>query len=140
MLGRGDELTVLRGVVDQVAVGRGPAARAACNEAVRAYDSLGASWDIRRIDARLRRHGIRRGSRTTRRTVVTGWDALTPAESHIAGLVAEGLSNPDIATKLFLSRNTVQTHVSHILAKLRLRSRVELVRQLASRTNGDAPA
>ncbi len=120
--------------------GEAPAARAALNEAVRVYDGLGATWDIRRIDARMRRQGIRRGPRTTRRNVATGWDALTPAESRIAGLVAEGLSNPDIATKLLLSRNTVQTHVSHILAKLRLRSRVELVQHMASRTHGETSA
>jgi DNA-binding NarL/FixJ family response regulator len=38
------------------------------------------------------------------------------------------MSNPDIADELFLSRRTVQTHVSNILAKLRLRSRVEIMR------------
>ena len=114
-----------------------PAARAAFNDASREYASLGATWDIRRIDARLRRHGIRRGSRTIRRRASTGWDALTPSEVRVAKLVAEGLSNPDIAVKLFLSRNTVQTYVSQILTKLRLRSRVELVHEIASRTNAD---
>jgi DNA-binding NarL/FixJ family response regulator len=46
----------------------------------------------------------------------------------IAGLVAQGRSNPDIAAELMLSRSTVQTHVSHILAKLSARSRAEIVR------------
>jgi DNA-binding CsgD family transcriptional regulator/tetratricopeptide (TPR) repeat protein len=117
--------------------GQVTAARAALNDAVRTYDDLGATWDIRRIDARLRRHGIRRGSRTIRRDDATGWDALTPGETRVASLVAEGLSNPAIAATLFLSRNTVQTHVSRILTKLQLRSRVELIQQLAGRTNGD---
>jgi DNA-binding NarL/FixJ family response regulator len=46
----------------------------------------------------------------------------------VAELVAQGRSNPEIAAELFLSRNTVQTHVSHILAKLAARSRVEIAR------------
>lgn len=58
----------------------------------------------------------------------TGWDALTPTEQKIARLVAKGLSNPDIASQLFLSRNTVQTHISHILTKFSARSRVEIAR------------
>jgi DNA-binding NarL/FixJ family response regulator len=45
-------------------------------------------------------------------------------------LVAEGLSNPDIAAGLFLSRNTVQTHVSRILAKLGARSRTEIASEV----------
>ncbi len=49
-------------------------------------------------------------------------------------LVARGLSNPDIATELYVSRRTVQTHVSNILIKLDLRSRVEVAREYASRT------
>lgn len=58
------------------------------------------------------------------------WDALTPTEQKVAHLVADGLSNPDIAAELFLSRNTVQTHVSHILAKLGARSRAEVAREV----------
>ena len=46
----------------------------------------------------------------------------------MTGLVAEGLSNPDIASNLVLSRRTVETHISHILAKLGVRSRTEIVR------------
>ncbi len=59
----------------------------------------------------------------------TGWDALTPTEVKVAYLVADGQSNPGVAAALFLSRNTVQTHVSHILAKLGARSRAEIIRE-----------
>ena len=47
----------------------------------------------------------------------------------IAELVAKGRSNPDIAAELLLSRRTVQSHVSHILAKLNAKSRVEIARE-----------
>ncbi len=63
-----------------------------------------------RADTRLRQHNIRRGRRGVRRRPATGWDALTSTEQKIARLIGEGLSNPDIASRMFLSRNTVQTH------------------------------
>jgi DNA-binding CsgD family transcriptional regulator len=106
------------------------AARRAFAEAISLYGVLDAEWDLHRADARLRRYDIRRG-RAGRRRVrpAQGWDALTPTETKIAYLVADGRSNPEIAAELFLSRNTVQTHVSHILAKLGARSRAEIIRQ-----------
>ncbi len=106
-----------------------PAARRAFTDAAGVYRALGAAWDIRRTDARLRRYGIRRGRGGRWVKPVQGWEALTPTETKIAHLVADGRSNPDIAAELFLSRNTVQTHVSHILAKLGARSRAEIIRQ-----------
>ena len=51
----------------------------------------------------------------------------------VVDLVARGMSNPSIAAQLFLSRRTVQTHVSHILAKLKVRSRVDIIRESANR-------
>jgi DNA-binding NarL/FixJ family response regulator len=51
----------------------------------------------------------------------------------VVRLVAEGRTNRDIADRLFLSRDTVHTHVSHILSKLGLSSRVELAAQPARR-------
>jgi DNA-binding CsgD family transcriptional regulator len=108
-------------------------ARAPLAEAVRMYLELGAAWDIRRLDARLRPYGVRRGPRTARRRATTGWEALTPTEQRVAGLVAQGRSNPDIAAEMLLSRRTVQTHVSNILAKLGLGSRIEIAREAAAR-------
>ena len=113
------------------------AARAAYLQAIGIYRDLGADWDILRADTRLRQHKIRRGSRGARRRPAAGWDALTPTEQKITHLVAEGLSNPAIASQLFLSRYTVQSHVSHILIKLNAKSRVEITRAAAEASPGD---
>jgi DNA-binding NarL/FixJ family response regulator len=110
--------------------------RAALTDAARVYADLGATADIRRADARLRPYGIRRGPRSTHRRATTGWAALTPSEVNIARMVARGLSNPDIASELYLSRRTVQTHVSNILGKLELRSRLDIVRVAARQPDG----
>jgi DNA-binding CsgD family transcriptional regulator len=105
-------------------------ARAALNQAVRWYESLSARWDIRRADSRLRPYGIRRGARGPREPrPASGWAALTPTEVKVAALVARGDSTSEIARGMFLSRRTVQTYISHILAKLGAKSRVEIVRE-----------
>ena len=109
-------------------------ARAAFTGAVEIYAALGAVADVARLQARFRAHGIRRGPRTKHRRALTGWDSLTPAEIKIAALVQGGLSNPEIAAKLFLSRRTVATHVSHILKKLDVHSRTDIAREAALRT------
>jgi DNA-binding CsgD family transcriptional regulator len=109
-------------------------ARAAFTRALELYGSLGAVTDVARLQARFRAHGIRRGPQVKHRQARSGWDSLTPAEAKIAALVEDGLSNPDIAAKLFLSRRTVATHVSHILKKLNVQSRTDIAREAALRT------
>jgi DNA-binding CsgD family transcriptional regulator/tetratricopeptide (TPR) repeat protein/transcriptional regulator with XRE-family HTH domain len=101
-------------------------ARAAFTSAVDLYSSLGAARDVARLQARFRAHGIRRAPRVKHRRARRGWDSLTPAEAKIAALVAQGMTNPQIAARLFLSHRTVATHVSHILGKLDVRSRIDI--------------
>jgi DNA-binding NarL/FixJ family response regulator len=101
-------------------------AHAALDTAVDLYTGLDAAWDTGRARLRIRQTGIRGGVSGPRRRPKTGWDALTPTERKVAALVAEGNSNPAIANHMFLSRRTVQSHVSSILGKLGLTSRVEL--------------
>jgi DNA-binding NarL/FixJ family response regulator len=66
-----------------------------------------------------------------------GWASLSPVERQVAALASDGLSNPDIARELFISRHTVKAHLSHAYAKLGVANRIELAR-LASRHSGDA--
>ncbi len=117
-----------------VSAGDRDQARAAFTRAVEVYTSLGAAMDAARLQARFRAHGIRRGPRAKHRQARSGWDSLTPTETKIATLVEAGLSNPEIAAKLLLSRRTVATHVSHILKKLDVHSRTEIAREAALRT------
>jgi DNA-binding CsgD family transcriptional regulator len=109
-------------------------ARAAFTSAVEVYTSLGAAADVARVQARFRAHGIRRGPHSKHRRARSGWDSLTPTEIKIAAFVEEGLSNPEIAARLLLSRRTVATHVSHILKKLDVHSRTDIARESALRT------
>jgi predicted ATPase/class 3 adenylate cyclase/DNA-binding CsgD family transcriptional regulator len=71
--------------------------------------------------------------RGRRRRAATGWDSLTPAEQQVVELVAQGLSNPQIGERLFVSRKTVTSHLSHVFAKLGVTSRAELSAEAARR-------
>ena len=110
--------------------GREEEASTAFTEAVSRYEGLQARWDIRRAEGRLRPLGVRRGGRGQRaQRAAFGWAALTPAEVKIAVMVARGQSTSDIARSMSLSRRTVQTYISHILAKLGVKGRVDIVRE-----------
>jgi DNA-binding CsgD family transcriptional regulator len=109
-------------------------AREAFTQAVEIYGSLGAAADVARLQATFRAHGIRRGPRAKHRQARSGWESLTPTETKIAAFVEEGLSNPEIAARLLLSRRTVATHVSHILKKLDVHTRTDIARESALRT------
>ena len=115
------------------AAGRLPIARQQLDAAQECYAQLDASWDAARADARLRAHGVMRGAQGPRGSLKSGWESLTGTERRVATLLAEGLSNPDIAGRMFTSRRAVQYYVSNILVKLGLSSRVELVTLIARR-------
>jgi predicted ATPase/DNA-binding CsgD family transcriptional regulator len=77
--------------------------------------------------------------RGERKRAATGWGALTPAERDVVRLVSEGLGNKDIATRLFVSPRTVQTHLTHVYAKLSVTSRMQLAHE-AARQHGHSDA
>jgi DNA-binding CsgD family transcriptional regulator len=100
----------------------------AYDEAIGVYETLGAAHDVRRMESRLRELGVRRGARGARARPRTGPESLTSAEREVLRLVAEGLTNSQVAERLFVSRRTVETHVGHLYAKLGVRGRVALAR------------
>ena len=111
-------------------------ARLAFEQAVAVYEFLGAEADLNRVNAEFRVHGIRRGPHSKHRRATSGWESLTDTELKVAALVVDGLSNPEIAARLVLSRRTVTTHVSHILKKLDVATRTEIARESALRARG----
>ena len=96
------------------------------DQAITIYERLDAARDLARAEAALRRMGIRRGRHVTHRRAQSGWQSLTPSEQAVVDLVAEGLSNPQIGQRLYVSRRTVQTHLAHVFAKLHITSRAQL--------------
>jgi DNA-binding CsgD family transcriptional regulator len=80
---------------------------------------------------RARRELVATGDKVRRRTVETR-DELTPQERQIAQLAREGLSNPEIGARLFLSPRTVEWHLRKVFSKLAIHSRRELTNALPS--------
>ena len=95
-------------------------AREAIEMAVEAFESIGAGGWAARARTEL-------GAVGGRRRV----EGLTPAERRVAALVAEGRTNREVAAALFLGERTVASHLTHVYAKLGVRSRTELARRLA---------
>ncbi|HEY3144292.1 MAG TPA: LuxR C-terminal-related transcriptional regulator [Acidimicrobiales bacterium] len=77
--------------------------------------------------------GYARRARGARSRPSTGWASLTPAELAVVQLVIEGLSNPEIGARLFVSRATIKTHLTHIYTKLGVTNRTELTRLASTR-------
>jgi DNA-binding CsgD family transcriptional regulator len=71
--------------------------------------------------------------RGERKRSASGWGSLTPMEQDVVRLVREGLGNKDIGVRLFISPRTVQTHLTHVYAKLGITSRVQLVQEASRR-------
>jgi len=88
--------------------------------ALDAFEELGAGSDADAAAALLRSAGVKAA-----RAGPKGTAALTKREREVLSLLGEGLSNPEIASRLYLSRKTVEHHVAHVLSKLGARSRAE---------------
>jgi len=96
------------------------------DQAITVYERLDAARDLARAEAALRQMGVRRGRHVTHSRAQSGWPSLTPSERAVVDLVAEGLSNPQIGQRPYVSRRTVQTHLAHVFAKLHITSRTQL--------------
>ena len=95
--------------------------------ALELYAQAGAAWDAGRVRGRLRALGVRRRLVAAQRPG-RGWAAMTDSELVVARLVAQGLTNREVAERLFVSQHTVSGHLRHVFAKLDVNSRVELTR------------
>ena len=74
-----------------------------------------------------------RRARGTRGRPSGGWESLTPTERTVVELVAEGLTNPQIGERMFITAGTVKVHVSNVLRKLGMSSRSEVAAEVARR-------
>jgi DNA-binding CsgD family transcriptional regulator len=103
------------------------------DQALEGYEKIGALRDAARVRARLRRFGVRRRHWKQSARPVTGWDSLTDTERSVAALVAQGLTNQQVAAQMFISPHTVKFHLRQVFRKLDIGSRVELANIAAGR-------
>jgi len=107
--------------------GDGDGAVASLGRALVVYAETRASRDETRLRARLRELGVRRRLVPHSRPE-TGWQGLTDSELAVVKLVAQGMTNREVASRLYVSAHTVSTHLRHAFLKLDVNSRVELTR------------
>jgi DNA-binding CsgD family transcriptional regulator len=110
----------------------------AFNRALEVYADSGATWDAGRTRGRLRSLGVRRRLGSLRRPE-RGWASLTDSEIAVAQLVSDGLTNRDVAERLFISPHTVSGHLRNIFAKMNVKSRVELARVVTGQSGPSSP-
>jgi DNA-binding CsgD family transcriptional regulator len=115
--------------------GRGMAAREPLEEAIAGFRRLGADPWVVRGEALLATSGVRLATPAAEHGL-----PLTHQELQVALLVAEGLSNKEVAASLYLSTKTVEFHLSNAYRKVGVRSRVELARLVAEGGLGGRPA
>jgi len=96
------------------------------------YLSASAARDLARVRSALHALGVRKRQPSVARPE-HGWASLTSGELAVVNVVAEGLTSREAAAQLYLSPDTVNTHLRHAFAKLGIRSRVELARLVLSR-------
>jgi DNA-binding CsgD family transcriptional regulator len=109
--------------------GKGPTARATLGQALAIFDHLGATlW------------AAKTRSELSKIAAPTPVDRLTETERRVTALVVQGQTNREVAAAMFVTENTVQTHVRHIFQKLGVRSRTELAARLLSASASSAGA
>jgi DNA-binding CsgD family transcriptional regulator len=97
------------------------------SRALEIYSQTGAVWDAGRLRGRLRALGVRRRLVAAQRPR-RGLASMTDSELAVARLVSQGLTNREVAERLFVSQHTVNGHLRRVFAKLDVNSRVELTR------------
>jgi DNA-binding CsgD family transcriptional regulator len=107
-------------------------------EALDAFREAGAVRDEARVRRRLRHAGIRPPAQRVETSARprAGWESLSSAELRVVHLVAQGLTNRQVAERLYISTYTVGTHLKHVFDKTGVASRVELTRLAVERRLG----
>jgi DNA-binding CsgD family transcriptional regulator len=118
-------------VVAAVSGGDSDDVRRLANQAFRTYDRLGALQLHRRLRSELRAHGVLMRPRRGPPRPSHGWGSLTASEAAVVELAGQGLTNTQIAERLYVSRRTVESHLGRIYAKLGLATRAQLVVETA---------
>ena len=109
---------------------RAAAARAPLNRALAILDSLGARPWAARARAELAASGVKDRRVTMASAGVKRLEELSPQELQVARITARGQNNIEVAAALFVSRKTVEAHLTRVYRKLGIRSRTQLARIL----------
>jgi DNA-binding NarL/FixJ family response regulator len=125
-------LELVRALVDLGAAERRAGHRSSAREPLARALDLATRGGMRALAGRARAELVAAGARP-RRTASHGWESLTPAERRVATLAAEGCGNREIAQQLFVTRRTVETHLTHVFRKLGVATRTELTATRAAR-------
>jgi len=108
-------------------------------EALAQYLTSGAKFDAARAQRRLDSLGVRRKRARWPPGGAPAASALTQSELRVVRLVAEGMTNREVAARLFLSPHTVDSHLRHVFAKLAISSRVDLTRWVMAHDGATDP-
>ncbi len=144
VLRRTPEPVRLAGALVEVArlaqtAGQRDTAMSLATEALEMTEAVGAA-DLDGAGSLLKQLESPNATRATRpRRPRHGWESLTPTELMVVDAVSDGLSNPQIASRLYMSRHTVESHVKHVFVKLGFGSRVELAAEAVRRRIAVSP-
>ncbi|WP_433577613.1 helix-turn-helix transcriptional regulator [Nocardia brasiliensis] len=136
--GTADSAAVLLGAAERARADTGSAPGPSAEVARSLLDSAVAVPGSTELRERGRAMGLEPAidyatkARGKRNRPASGWASLTPMERSVVDLAVAGLSNPDIAARLFIGRGTVKTHLAHVYAKLGVANRTELARLSAA--------
>jgi ATP/maltotriose-dependent transcriptional regulator MalT len=108
--------------------GEGEHAHVYWAKAAEVYGGAGAERDSARVRARLRAVGVRVCNWRRANRPSDGWNSLTEKEGAVVDLVAEGLTNRQVGSRMYLSHHTVAFHLRQVFRKLDINSRGELIR------------
>jgi DNA-binding CsgD family transcriptional regulator len=111
-------------------LGRTGDARRLATEAFSVFEALGADQLHARLRAELRAAGVAMRPRRGAARPTTGWESLTMSERAVTELAGAGLTNSEIAERLYVSRRTVESHLGRVYSKLGLGTRTQLVAEV----------